>query len=181
MTPEIGCRLCRKELKGAIKSKVWIHIGVTHDKTNEILQKKGIDPIRVNIRMNKRKASEDTSPTMMIDEEKSMMASGVPRLLEYPSYSQPMGLCPPGQVRTNTCKLCGQVIIVSHWSILLKSLFSFVRRPRTGRCDNCSQERDVVSLSQLTKKYMFLFAMGDSIVTLEEEEGDCENNPVPSR
>ena len=81
----------------------------------------------------------------------------------------------------NTCKPCGQVIIVSHWSILLKSLFSLVRRPRTGRCDNCSQERDVVSLSQLTKKYMFLFAMGDSIVTLEEEEGDCENNPVPSR
>jgi len=28
---------------------------------------------------------------------------------------------------------------------------------------------------------MFLFAMGDSIVTLEEEEGDCENNPVPSK
>ena len=74
-----------------------------------------------------------------------------------------------------------QVIIVSRWSILLKSLFSFVRRPRTGRCGNCSQEGDVVGLSQLTKKYMFLFAMGDSIVTLEEEEGDCENNPVPSR
>ena len=107
LTPEMGCTLCGKELKGAIKSKVWNHIGVTHDKTNEILQKKGIDPIRVNIRMNKRKASEDTSPTMMMDEEKTMMASGVPRLLEYPSFSQPTSLCPPGQVRTNTCKLCG--------------------------------------------------------------------------
>ena len=105
LSPEMGCTLCGKELQGAIKSKVWIHIGVTHDKTNEILQKKGIEPIRVNIRMNKRKASEDTSPTLMIDEEKSMMAPGVPRLLEYPGP----GLYPPGQVRTNTCKLCGQV------------------------------------------------------------------------
>ena len=42
MTPEIGCTLSRKELKGAIKSKVWIHIGVTHYKTNVILQMKGI-------------------------------------------------------------------------------------------------------------------------------------------
>ena len=42
LTPEIGCTLCRKELKGAIKSKVWIHIGVTHYKTNVILQMKGI-------------------------------------------------------------------------------------------------------------------------------------------
>ena len=31
--PEIGCTLCRKELRGAIKSKGWIHIGVTHYKT----------------------------------------------------------------------------------------------------------------------------------------------------
>ena len=42
LVPEIGCTLCRKELKGAIKSKVWIHIGVTHYKTNVILQMKGI-------------------------------------------------------------------------------------------------------------------------------------------
>ena len=40
MTPEIGCTLSRKELKGAIK--VWIHIGVPHYKTNVILQMKGI-------------------------------------------------------------------------------------------------------------------------------------------
>ena len=110
LTPEMGCTLCGKELKGAIKSKVWIHIGVTHDKTNEILQKKGIDPIRVNIRVNKRKASEDSSPTLIMDEEKAMMmAPGVPRLLEYPSYGQQTGSSTPGQVRTNTCKLCGQV------------------------------------------------------------------------
>ena len=37
----------------------------------------------------------------------------------------------------------------------------------------------MVSLSQLTKKYMFLFAMGDSIVTLEEEEGDCDQQKPP--
>ena len=42
LVPEIGCTLCRKELKGAIESKVWIHIGVTHYKTKVILQMKGI-------------------------------------------------------------------------------------------------------------------------------------------
>ena len=31
--------------------KVWSHIGVTHDKTNEILASKGIPPIAVNIRV----------------------------------------------------------------------------------------------------------------------------------
>ena len=46
---------------------------------------------------------------------------------------------------------------------------------------SCSQEGDVVSLSQVTKKYTFLFAKGYSIVTLEVEEGDCEINPVQSR
>ncbi len=38
---------------GTIKFKVWIHIGVTHNKTNEMLKKKCIGPILVN----KRKAS----------------------------------------------------------------------------------------------------------------------------
>ena len=111
LTQDMACSLCGKELKGAIKSKVWIHIGVTHDKTNEILQKKGIEPIRVNIRMNKRKASdafkEETSPTLMLEEERTMMAP-VPRLLEYPSYNQQLCLN-PGQVKVNTCKICGQV------------------------------------------------------------------------
>ena len=31
--------------------QVWSHIGVTHDKTNEILASKGIPPIAVNIRV----------------------------------------------------------------------------------------------------------------------------------
>ena len=80
-----------------------------HDKINEILQKKGIEPIRVNIRMNKRKASEDTSPTLMMDEE----TAGVSQL--QPDNEQ----LSPGQAKTNTCKLCGQVIIFSHWQIVL--------------------------------------------------------------
>ena len=57
LTSDMQCTLCNKDLRNFIKSKVWIHIGVTHDKTNDILIKKGIEPIRVNIRM-KRKASD---------------------------------------------------------------------------------------------------------------------------
>lgn len=58
LTAKTGCTLCGRDLKGAIKSKVWIHIGVTHAKTNEILQKKGIDPIWVDIRMKRMGGQE---------------------------------------------------------------------------------------------------------------------------
>ena len=69
LTEEMQCTLCSKQLGNYIKSKVWSHIGVTHDKTNEILASKGIPPIAVNIRgskISKRKASdvfpEEVSP-----------------------------------------------------------------------------------------------------------------------
>merc|ERR1719208_687408 len=70
-----------------------------------------------------------------------MMASGVPRLLEYPSPS----LCHPGQVRTNTCKLCGQVTqnrkrllkhyCTKHYIDRLSSMeFSFIEKNRCTIC-----------------------------------------------
>ena len=106
LSEEMQCTLCGKNLQGFIKSKVWIHIGVTHDKTNEILMKKGIDPVRVNIR-NKRKASdafrEETSPTV---EENIFPVSRLP-LDHHPTYNQQ--LATPGQIKSNTCKICGQV------------------------------------------------------------------------
>jgi len=86
------CTLCQKDLSNFIKSKIWIHIGVTHDKTNEVLVNRGIDPISVNIRM-KRKASdafrEEVSPRF--DESHPG--------LDYQVTTH----------KTNTCKICGQV------------------------------------------------------------------------
>lgn len=94
ITEDLQCTLCQKDLRNFIRSKVWIHIGVTHDKTNCILEKKGIEPISVNIRM-KRKASDafrdDTSPRF----EES-----------HPGLDYHV---PPPSHKTNTCKLCGQV------------------------------------------------------------------------
>jgi len=94
ITEEQQCTLCKKDLRNFIKSKIWIHIGVTHDKTNEILTKRGIDPISTNIRM-KRKASdafrEEVSPRF--DES-------------HPGLDYQMMSTTP---KTNTCKLCGQV------------------------------------------------------------------------
>merc|ERR1712130_296100 len=36
LTEEMQCTLCSKQLGNYIKSKVWSHIGVTHDKTNDL-------------------------------------------------------------------------------------------------------------------------------------------------
>ena len=107
-----------KQLKNYIKSKIWIHIGVTHDKTNDILIKKGIEPIRANIRI-KRKASDafrDSSdpgvspPKISLPQEpnpRSLLLPPAPRMIEYPTYGQQ--LQNPGSIKVNTCKLCGQV------------------------------------------------------------------------
>jgi len=93
ITEEQQCTLCEKDLRNFIKSKIWIHIGVTHDKTNDILVNRGIEPILKDIRM-KRKASdafrEEVSPRF--DESHPGLDFQVT-----PSH------------RTNTCKICGQV------------------------------------------------------------------------
>jgi len=93
ISEEQRCNLCQKDLRNFIKSKIWIHIGVTHDKTNEVLVNRGIDPISANIRM-KRKASdafrEEVSPRF--DESHPGLDYQVT-----PSH------------KTNTCKICGQV------------------------------------------------------------------------
>ena len=113
------CTLCSKNLTGFIKSKIWIHIGVTHDKTNDVLASKGIEPISVNIRMsnsarNKRKASdafrEEVSPRA--SEDVAAAGSVSPRE-SVPSLPGLLGQQVPGPTshgnRTNTCSLCGQV------------------------------------------------------------------------
>ena len=139
LSDDMQCTLCQKDLRNFIKSKVWIHIGVTHDKTNDILVKKGIEPIRVNIRMNKRKLSdafrEETSPKF--DEKQSLPPP--PRMAEYPSF-------PPGTTfKPNTCKLCGQVTqnrkrllkhyCTKHYIDRLSSMeFSFIEKNRCTIC-----------------------------------------------
>ena len=112
LTADMQCTLCNKDLKNFIKSKVWIHIGVTHDKTNDILIKKGIEPIRVNIRM-KRKASDafrdDASPPKMeIERKVSLPMTPSPRILNSQSMYAASSL-QMGQIKANTCKICGQV------------------------------------------------------------------------
>ena len=139
LSEDMQCTLCGKDLKNFIKSKIWIHIGVTHDKTNDILIKKGIEPIRVNIRMNKRKASdafrEETSPKF--DEQPTVPPP--PRMVEYPSF-------PPGTTfKPNTCKLCGQVTqnrkrllkhyCTKHYIDRLSSMeYSFIEKNRCTIC-----------------------------------------------
>ena len=172
LTSEMECTLCGKldsigdcqcfiilvlgkQLKNFIKSKIWIHIGVTHDKTNDILIKKGIEPIRVNIRM-KRKASDafrdgevGVSPPKMTDQVmpgQSVLLPPVPRILEYPSYGQQ--LQNPGQIKVNTCKLCGQVTqnrkrLLKHYCTrhyidrLSNMEFSYIEK---NRCTICGKD-----------------------------------------
>jgi len=130
ITEEQQCTLCQKDLRNFIKSKIWIHIGVTHDKTNDILAKRGIDPISTNIRM-KRKASdafrEEVSPRF----EESHPG------LEYHVNTTP---------KTNTCKLCGQVTqnrkrLLKHYCTkhfidrLGMMEFEFIEKNKCVHCD----------------------------------------------
>ena len=139
LSEDMQCTLCQKDLRNFIKSKVWIHIGVTHDKTNDILVKKGIEPIRVNIRMNKRKVSdafrEEASPKF----DEKLAQPPPPRMVEYPAI-------PPGTTfKPNTCKLCGQVTqnrkrllkhyCTKHYIDRLSSMeFSFIEKNRCTIC-----------------------------------------------
>ena len=139
LSEDMQCTLCQKDLRNFIKSKVWIHIGVTHDKTNDILVKKGIEPIRVNIRMNKRKVSdafrEEASPKF----DETLVQPPPPRMVEYPAF-------PPGTTfKPNTCKLCGQVTqnrkrllkhyCTKHYIDRLSSMeFSFIEKNRCTIC-----------------------------------------------
>jgi len=133
LTPELQCTLCSKQLGGYIKSKVWSHIGVTHDKTNEILASRGIPPIAVNIRqgskVGKRKASEggveevaprfdplqggsSSSPTHLEErgaggESTSTSTSACTPYTPTTSYSTSGGY--GGGGRNNCCRICGQV------------------------------------------------------------------------
>jgi len=130
ITEEQQCTLCQKDLRNFIKSKIWIHIGVTHDKTNDILTKRGIDPISTNIRM-KRKASdafrEEVSPRF--DES-------------HPGLDYQMT---PSH-KTNTCKICGQVTqnrkrLLGHYCTkhyidrLGMMEFEFIEKNKCVHCD----------------------------------------------
>ena len=123
LTEEMQCTLCSKQLGNYIKSKVWSHIGVTHDKTNEILASKGIPPIAVNIRgskISKRKAS-DVFP----EEVSPRFETGFSGALQQPILATPTPSAVAGELaaawrdgsgswgggggRNNCCRICGQV------------------------------------------------------------------------
>ena len=101
LSDDMHCTLCDKDLRNFIKSKIWIHIGVTHDKTNAILEKKGIEPVSVNIRM-KRKAS-DAFRDSGREEVSPRFEEVLPQLPSLPDYQTVT------THKANTCKLCGQV------------------------------------------------------------------------
>ena len=91
------CKLCKKDLSTFVKTKRWIHIGVTHNKTNEILSQKGIKPIDSGLKMKRKSLAEDP---LDATENSSMEEEISTELPETPEFSSP---------KSNTCSLCGHM------------------------------------------------------------------------
>ena len=90
ITEERQCRLCQKDLSGFINSKMWIHIGVHHDKINEILVQKGITPIYKDT----LKEGKENIGYISIQRPEKIVKQ------ERETFDGPM--------TANTCKICGQ-------------------------------------------------------------------------